>query len=231
MRSPLNRHSILLSSSTVFMFSIQMASTGPSKTIHCRSGFTLDSDLTLRAMPDSKPSVHSRVIGLMSPYSSPIVIDLGFSTCVCTTLNSGVLPDGSQLSCFIAVSVRLSVLRMVVLAQKVWPTVITPWRTTIVSKSWCVLSRKPCVAWRLLAAMSFLRYSTSCALGSSVMTACGNRSLMSAMKSTVSSRRNLGTLASRIARISSTSSSWSGFARFRAPAMTRMDLTARMPKS
>ena len=35
MISPLIRQSFLLSSSTVFMFSIQMASTGPSKTIHC----------------------------------------------------------------------------------------------------------------------------------------------------------------------------------------------------
>ena len=38
MISPLTRHSFLLSSSTVFMFSIQMASTGPSNTIHFLSG-------------------------------------------------------------------------------------------------------------------------------------------------------------------------------------------------
>ena len=37
MISELGRHSFLLSSSTVFMFSIQMASTGPSSTIHLRS--------------------------------------------------------------------------------------------------------------------------------------------------------------------------------------------------
>ena len=37
MISPETRQSFLLSSSTVFMFSIHMASTGPSKTIHCRS--------------------------------------------------------------------------------------------------------------------------------------------------------------------------------------------------
>ena len=34
MISPELRHSFLLSSSTVFMFSIQMASTGPSKMTH-----------------------------------------------------------------------------------------------------------------------------------------------------------------------------------------------------
>ena len=37
MISPELRQSFLLSSSTVFMFSIQMASTGPSKSTHCRS--------------------------------------------------------------------------------------------------------------------------------------------------------------------------------------------------
>ena len=36
--SPDMRQSFLLSSSTVFMFSIQMASTGPSNMTHCRSG-------------------------------------------------------------------------------------------------------------------------------------------------------------------------------------------------
>eukprot|EP00955_Chlamydomonas_euryale_P091806 364648-Chlamydomonas_euryale.AAC.3 len=35
-RAPELRHSFLLSSSTVFMFSIQIASTGPSSTSHCR---------------------------------------------------------------------------------------------------------------------------------------------------------------------------------------------------
>ena len=34
MRSPLARHSVWLSSSTVFMDSIQIASTGPSKIVH-----------------------------------------------------------------------------------------------------------------------------------------------------------------------------------------------------
>ena len=38
MISPETRHSFLLSSSTVFMFSIQIASTGPSNIIHFLSG-------------------------------------------------------------------------------------------------------------------------------------------------------------------------------------------------
>ena len=42
MISPELRHSFLLSSSTVFMFSIQMASTGPSRMSHFRAGVGLD---------------------------------------------------------------------------------------------------------------------------------------------------------------------------------------------
>ena len=38
MISPLMRHNFLLSSSTVFMLSIHIASTGPSKMSHLRSG-------------------------------------------------------------------------------------------------------------------------------------------------------------------------------------------------
>ena len=41
MISPLVRQSFLLSSNTVFMFSIQMASTGPSNTYHFLSGVSL----------------------------------------------------------------------------------------------------------------------------------------------------------------------------------------------
>ncbi len=44
MTSPLIRHSFLLSSSTVFMFSIQTASMGPSKMTHFRSGVSVDAN-------------------------------------------------------------------------------------------------------------------------------------------------------------------------------------------
>eukprot|EP00976_Prorocentrum_cordatum_P079734 1183682-Prorocentrum_minimum.AAC.2 len=57
MISPLLRHSFLLSSSTVFMFSIQMASTGPSNITHLRSGVV--SRQALRNKHASMPSVHS----------------------------------------------------------------------------------------------------------------------------------------------------------------------------
>mmetsp|Transcript_27978 Transcript_27978/g.68323 ORF Transcript_27978/g.68323 Transcript_27978/m.68323 type:complete len:218 (+) Transcript_27978:1496-2149(+) len=59
MRSPLGRHRVLLSSSTVFMFSIQMASMGPSNTINFLSGVV--STLALRMTVEPSPSVHSLV--------------------------------------------------------------------------------------------------------------------------------------------------------------------------
>ena len=57
MISPLTRQSFLLSSSTVFMFSIQMASTGPSKIIQKRCAAV--SCAQLRNMVARMPSVHS----------------------------------------------------------------------------------------------------------------------------------------------------------------------------
>mmetsp|Transcript_145720 Transcript_145720/g.254335 ORF Transcript_145720/g.254335 Transcript_145720/m.254335 type:complete len:248 (+) Transcript_145720:7857-8600(+) len=76
-RSPLTRQSILLSSSTVFMFSIHTASTGPSNVIHVRARVP-SPRAVVRAMLERMPSVHSCVVSFTSPYSSPIVTDLGF---------------------------------------------------------------------------------------------------------------------------------------------------------
>jgi len=56
MISPLVRHSFLLSSRTVFMLSIQTASTGPSKIIHLRFGESML--LNLRIIGGRMPSVH-----------------------------------------------------------------------------------------------------------------------------------------------------------------------------
>ena len=80
MISPELRQSFLLSSSTVFMFSIQMASTGPSKTIHLLSPASARLLVVLRAWrmsTEPMPSVHSCVCRSNSPYSWPIVIDFG----------------------------------------------------------------------------------------------------------------------------------------------------------
>jgi len=81
MRSPLGRHSVQLSSSTVFMFSIQIASTGPSKTTHFLSGVV--SVTAVRISVEPRPSDHSPDIRLYSPYSSPILMHLGLNVYVC----------------------------------------------------------------------------------------------------------------------------------------------------
>ena len=68
MISPLTRHSFLLSSSTVFMDSIQSASTGPSKMIQCESGLpALLSEAALRTSSAAMPSAHSCVTGSKDP--------------------------------------------------------------------------------------------------------------------------------------------------------------------
>lgn len=82
-RSELARQRVMLSSSTVFMFSIHRASTGPSNTIHSfffgsqvSSSYTV---LTVRIIEEASPSTHSYVNGSTSPYSSPIETLLGLS--------------------------------------------------------------------------------------------------------------------------------------------------------
>ena len=62
----------------MFMFSIQMASTGPSKTTHFRSGEL--SRAALRKVTARIPSVYSLDTGSSAPYSCPMVMDLGLIT-------------------------------------------------------------------------------------------------------------------------------------------------------
>lgn len=75
--SLLGRQSFLLSSSTVFMFSIQMASTGPSRIIHLRS--LVGSEACSRNRTANTPSTHSPVMGSACPYNCPMVTDFGFT--------------------------------------------------------------------------------------------------------------------------------------------------------
>jgi hypothetical protein len=76
--SPFIKHNFLLSSKTVFIFSIQSAVTGPSNTIIYRSGDTLAAhDLKIFARI---PSDHSLEIGSEYPYSSFIETALGLIT-------------------------------------------------------------------------------------------------------------------------------------------------------
>mmetsp|Transcript_33633 Transcript_33633/g.54487 ORF Transcript_33633/g.54487 Transcript_33633/m.54487 type:complete len:288 (+) Transcript_33633:3700-4563(+) len=129
-RSPFARQRVLLSSSTVFMFSIHSASTGPSKITHFLS---VDSSVThCLTMLAMRPSVHSFDTRLNSPYSSPMVMALGFMECRCTTSWLGsVLP-----SFFSCVNASARVLSTVDLPVEVTPTSITPCRTIMVSYSW-----------------------------------------------------------------------------------------------
>jgi hypothetical protein len=77
------RQSFLLSSKTVFIFSIQTASTGPSKTIHFLSLISAyyAHFLIMIAMT---PSDQLFVLGSSLPYNWSEVIDLGFSLICCT---------------------------------------------------------------------------------------------------------------------------------------------------
>lgn len=74
--SPLAKVKILLSSSTVFKFSIQIASTGPSQVIQVVH--LLDLLLDLSQIVENTPGIQSSEISLYTPYISLSVIALGF---------------------------------------------------------------------------------------------------------------------------------------------------------
>ena len=67
---------------TVFMFSIQTASTGPSNRTHFLSGL-VSVAMSLNSLA-STPSFHSWLMGSNWPYSWPIVMLLGFITHILT---------------------------------------------------------------------------------------------------------------------------------------------------
>ena len=76
------KQSFLLSSNTVFIDSIQIASTGPSNNTQCLS---LLVSFTVSLIMNAKiPSNHSCVYSLNEPYSYPRLMDLGFIIWVCT---------------------------------------------------------------------------------------------------------------------------------------------------
>jgi hypothetical protein len=72
---PLFRHNFLLSSSTVFMFSIHKASTGPSKINHFRFGSIEEAKFL--NFTGNTPSNHSWDTESKEPYNWSIVIDFG----------------------------------------------------------------------------------------------------------------------------------------------------------
>mmetsp|Transcript_29952 Transcript_29952/g.85603 ORF Transcript_29952/g.85603 Transcript_29952/m.85603 type:complete len:216 (+) Transcript_29952:1599-2246(+) len=76
MRSLLARVRILLSSSTVLRFSIQMASTGPSQMIH--DVYFSERLFFCCQMEANTPGVHSSLMGSLNPYIWESVIAFGF---------------------------------------------------------------------------------------------------------------------------------------------------------
>ena len=141
MRSPEFSVSILLSSSTVFMDSIQSVSTGPSNTIHFFSFVSMEQ--TDRMMYDRIPSCHSRVARLYVPYSSSIVMDLGFMRYGRAGTHSPISRSDSFLNA------PWFVRQAVLFPAPVCPTSMTPWRVSCV---WCV--------WMHL----LMLYGSTCAL-------------------------------------------------------------------
>ena len=119
MRSPLASVRILLSSRTVFRFSIQTASTGPSQMIHVLS-LRLRS-LNLDQMDAKMPLSHSPLRRSVSPNISSARMALGFMR--------------TRLFCIpvVAVSASWSTLMIVDLPDPGGPTIMMPWRTSVVS--------------------------------------------------------------------------------------------------
>ena len=124
MISPDMRQSFLLSSSTVFMFSIQTASTGPSNMTHWRS--LPVSMAQFRKMTASTPSDHSCVLSSKLPYSWPALMDLGFIVCMTT------FSKGSPRSAHVVIA-SAKQWTDEVLPEQVWPTIMTPCRTSTIS--------------------------------------------------------------------------------------------------
>ena len=116
-----------------------------------------------------------------------------------------------------------------VLPPPVGPTMTTPNRTAMVSYSWMIFFTT--LGTRCKPRSSITSSTVTCRspmswYGTSTP---GNRSLTMPKNSGRSSARNFGTLLSRMARMRTISSLRSGFPRFREPAITSTDLTARRP--
>jgi len=90
MISLLGRHSFLLSSSTVFMFSIHRASTGPSRTSHLRAGLgSVASCLKATARTPSCTAMPKRELRPTQPASFD-------ETTACILLDSAMLPPSQH---------------------------------------------------------------------------------------------------------------------------------------
>mmetsp|Transcript_5801 Transcript_5801/g.17737 ORF Transcript_5801/g.17737 Transcript_5801/m.17737 type:complete len:318 (-) Transcript_5801:1272-2225(-) len=219
MRSPDSRVSSLLSSSVVFIDSIHSVSTGPSNRIHFWSG---DSSLhTVRIMRASTPSCHSCVAESKQPYSSSLDSASGLMVCTCTFWYCS-LSGSSFLSLAMA---RVRHFHASDLPAPVLPTIMLPWRATLQSKTWMILTMYSSTTCRLFSVSSAsiaARSEPPSLTGSSTP---GKRSESSAMKSGRSRKTSLGLMRSSMVRYRMTSSGASGSTRLRLPAARAIGMT------
>ena len=143
MRSLFASVRILLSSITVFMFSIQIASTGPSSTIHVKCFLSL---FALRHSAAKMPSVHSLATTSRLPNIWGAVIAFGFilsSRCDWPTIG-GISGSAVHPS-----SVLWSVSTIRDLPTPDGPTSISEWRTSAISYTWITFDVHDGWGWRL----------------------------------------------------------------------------------
>ncbi len=214
-RSPLARVKTLLSSSTVLRFSIQIASTGPSRMIHVLAFFSF---AALRHSTANTPSVQSPVAASMRPNICGAVMAFGFIF---------------QIVCFVpsSVSAPASVSAMAVLPAPVGPTSMIPCRTWYVSYSCThLLSQVGCSCRPLAVATAAIAASTSGNVALSAFVP-GKMSSMRDRNSVTSSATNLDMFMSRSVRIARYTSDLSGLLRFEEPIVRNTDRIFRRPKS
>mmetsp|Transcript_39227 Transcript_39227/g.77339 ORF Transcript_39227/g.77339 Transcript_39227/m.77339 type:complete len:233 (-) Transcript_39227:31-729(-) len=224
MISPLVRHSFLLSSSTVFMFSIQIASTGPSMSIHLSLSPSW-SLMATRIKPAKIPSCHSLVLGSNAPYSCPMVMLFGFITRGSTSVHFG---SSGNRWCSSA-SVAASPDQFVVLPANGAPTIMKPCLTTIISYVCTTFSYKYALACVLRTAHTSSNAPLNKARSGGGTDTPGNRSEVIPLNKGTSGARNLHRFTSMMERSTKMSSDKWPSLRFKFPAALSTAITARMP--
>ena len=225
MRSLLARVRILLSSITVFMFSIHIASTGPSSTSHVKFFLSL---FALRHSCEKMPSVHSPSSRESEPNICGAVIAFGFSRNErCGWPTSG----GTPWPGVAASSALWSTSTMRVLPVPDGPTTMSEWRTSAISYTCTILARQSAWRCRSSAAMDLSIAVSIVACDARAALTPGKRSSMSERKSGTSSATNLERFMSRSVRISRLASGVDALTRLELPAVRRTARMLRRPKS
>mmetsp|Transcript_4516 Transcript_4516/g.13036 ORF Transcript_4516/g.13036 Transcript_4516/m.13036 type:complete len:263 (-) Transcript_4516:6177-6965(-) len=220
MRSLLTNVSTLLSSMTVFMDSIHVASMSPSRMTHlwmCDDLYPFISLLMLRKITAMSPSFHSLVLDIV-PYNSSDVTALGFA---CSHAPSS--PTSLRAS--------KSVFHVSVFPQPVGPMMNMQCRTPRMPNMPTTLMMNCGSACRprLLAVAAQTVENSGSEKGSGQTP--GNKSWIKRKKMGMSKVVIFGVLKSRRARQSTGFSSLSGSILFNVPACRSNDFTARRPQS